>query len=84
MELADQLDGVRQKILAEPRDAFLRYRAGKLYREMGQGKEALVWFETALWINPDHQATHLSLADYYTKRRQLEQAAYHLRRAEGK
>jgi Flp pilus assembly protein TadD len=84
LDQAEQMEQVRRKIQSQPEDASLRYQAGKLSLEIGQEKEALHWFQSVLWIEPDHRPTHLALADYWKNHGQDRRAAYHLRRAEGK
>jgi tetratricopeptide (TPR) repeat protein len=84
LDQAEQMEQVRRKIQSQPEDASLRYQAGKLSLEIGQEKEALHWFQSVLWIEPDDRPTHLALADYWKNHGQDRRAAYHLRRAEGK
>jgi len=84
LEKAEQLRELNERIQSEPSDVSLRYRVGMLTLELGQEKKALDWFQTVLFIDPSHRPTHLALADYWTNHLRPEQAAYHLRRAEGK
>jgi Tfp pilus assembly protein PilF len=84
LEQTEQLDQVRRKIQGQPEDVSLRYQAGKLCLEMDQGTEAVHWFQSALWIDPNHRPTHLALADYWKKHGEPRGAAYHLRKAQGK
>ena len=82
LEKGKQLNRLKEKIQAEPRDPALRYQAGMLALELGREKEATDWFQTVFYIDPGHRATHLALADYWSKHGEPERAAYHLRRAE--
>jgi tetratricopeptide (TPR) repeat protein len=84
LDKVEQLWHLKEKIPNQPEDATLRYQAGMLCLEMGQEKEASDWFQSVFWIDPNHQSTHLALADYWAKHGQSERAAYHRRRAEGK
>jgi tetratricopeptide (TPR) repeat protein len=81
---ADQLFNLKKRIGVEPEDASLRYQAGMLCLNIGQEKEAFSWFESVLWIDPNHRSTHQALAEICKKHGQVERAAYHRRRAEGK
>ena len=84
LEKFERLRELTEKIQAEPGDASLRYQAGIAALESGHDKEAMSWFQTVFFVDPGHRPTHLSLADYWTKHGQPQQAAYHRRRAEGK
>jgi tetratricopeptide (TPR) repeat protein len=84
LEKAKQLNQLKEKIQTEPRDPSLRYQAGMLALDLGRDKEATDWFQTVFYIDPGHRATHLTLADYWSKHGEAGRAAYHLGRAEGK
>jgi tetratricopeptide (TPR) repeat protein len=84
LEKFERLRELTVKIQAEPGDASLRYQAGIVALESGHEKEAMSWFQTVFFVDPGHRPTHLALADYWIKHGQPQQAAYHLRRAEGK
>ena len=75
---------LKERIANQPDDATLRYQAGMLCLEMVLEKQASDWFQSVLWIDPNHRPTHLALADYWAKHGQPQRAAYHRRRAEGK
>jgi tetratricopeptide (TPR) repeat protein len=81
LEKTKQFNQLKGKIQAEPRDPSLRYQAGILALELGHEKDARDWFQTVLYIDPGHRATHLTLADYWSKHGEPERAAYHRRRA---
>jgi len=59
--LAGQL---KEEVEANPDDAQLRNRLGKLYMDSGQHSEALIWFESALVLMPGnlHVRNHLALS----------------------
>jgi tetratricopeptide (TPR) repeat protein len=78
---ADQLFSLKKRIEVEPKDASLRHQAGILCLDIGQEKEAFGWFQSALWIDPNHRRTHQALADYWKKHGQLERAARHRHKA---
>jgi tetratricopeptide (TPR) repeat protein len=79
IEKGRRLNQLNKKIQTEPRDPSLRYQAGMLALELGRDKEASAWFQTVFFIDPGHRATHLALADYWSKHGEPERAAYHRR-----
>jgi tetratricopeptide (TPR) repeat protein len=71
-----------RKIHENSEDVALRYQAGLLCLQRGAEGEAAHWFQTVLYINPDHRPTHQALADYWRQHGNPQRAAYHQRRAE--
>jgi len=53
---------------------------GRLFLEMPMEARALYWFDKALARDPNHQATHRVLAEYYDRAGKPEQAASHRRK----
>jgi tetratricopeptide (TPR) repeat protein len=61
-----------------------RYQIGLLNLELGKPQEADHWFQTVLWIDPNHRPTLQTLANYWEKRGDAARAANLRARAEGK
>ncbi len=68
-KLAEEIKGIRlefsklhEKAEAEPQNADVRCRLGKLARELDRPDLARVWFRAALAINPRHEETLRLLA----------------------
>jgi tetratricopeptide (TPR) repeat protein len=78
MELQMQLVGGTTNALE------MRYQIGLLNLELGKPQEAVHWFQTVLWIDPNHRPTLQTLADYWEKRGDARRAADLRARAEGK
>ncbi len=53
---------------------------GRLFLEMSMEARALYWFDKALARDPNHQATHRVLAEYYDRTGKPDQAASHRHR----
>ena len=53
---------------------------GRLFLEMAMEPRALYWFDKALARDPNHQATHRVLAEYYDRTGKPGEAASHRRR----
>lgn len=62
---------------AEPKDPALRHEMGVLLMRNGQEQQGLRWLDTALRVDPRHQPTHATLADYFERRGQPQEAARH-------
>jgi tetratricopeptide (TPR) repeat protein len=66
-------------------EADLRYQVAVLHLELGhEEKETAHWFQTVLYLDPDHRPTLRALADYWEKHDDPRRAAYYRDRAEGK
>jgi tetratricopeptide (TPR) repeat protein len=59
------LNELTSKIPKEPGNAELRRSAGEVLLRNGQEAEGLRWLRSALAVQPDHAATHQTLAGYY-------------------
>jgi tetratricopeptide (TPR) repeat protein len=79
-----QLNNLKMELLKDANNIELRYQVGILNLEMGKEEEAAHWFQTVLWIDPDHRPTLRALADYWRKHNDSRRAAYYHNRAEGK
>jgi Tfp pilus assembly protein PilF len=51
--------------VSHPENADLRWEAGRILMDQGMLTEGAAWMSTALIYDPDHKATHESLAEYY-------------------
>ena len=60
-----------------PKDPELHSELGTLLRGLGRKELALVWYESALKLDPTHPGTHRALAEYYSEAGDSEQAAQH-------
>jgi tetratricopeptide (TPR) repeat protein len=80
----EQLDKIRQQIQAQPDNVALRDEAATLSLRLEHQQEAGHWLRTALQLDPDHQATHRLLADYFEKLGRADLAVYHRRKSEGR
>jgi tetratricopeptide (TPR) repeat protein len=83
----NQLIELMTKLVREPDKvnlADVRYQLAVLYLELGQEDEAAHWFQTVLYIDPNHQPTLRALAEYWDKHNDPRRAAYYRDRAEGK
>jgi predicted Zn-dependent protease len=65
-----------------PRDADLRWEAGRLLLRNGHDKEGLRWLSSALRLDPVHVKTHQTLTQYYDNKKMADLAAYHRRKSE--
>jgi len=79
-----QLNKLMMDLLKDANNIELRHQVAVLHLEMGKEDEAAHWFQTVLWIDPDHRPTLRALADYWRKHKDSRQAAYYADRAEGK
>src|SRR5207244_9138845 len=79
-----QLNKLMMDLLKDANNIELRYQVANLNLEMGKEEEAAHWFQTVLWIDPDHRPTLRALAAYWRKQKDFRRAAYYLDRAEGK
>jgi tetratricopeptide (TPR) repeat protein len=72
-----RLKQVTVQVQAAPHDPAPRWEAGVIFLRNGQDQDGLSWLASALQQDPNHQPTHLALADYYEKHQQPEAAARH-------
>jgi tetratricopeptide (TPR) repeat protein len=70
-----------------PKSADRAFEVGRLCLVIGNEDRALMWFSSALQLDPGHQATHAALAAYYAKQSDPNAAAraeLHRRRAKAR
>jgi tetratricopeptide (TPR) repeat protein len=60
-----------------PNNPDLRHELGCILLRLGKHQDALHWFRTALQKDPRHRPTHQSLAEFYEKVGDIQQAAHH-------
>ena len=53
------------ELAQRPDDAELRFSIGDTHLRFGNIEDGLMWLNSALEIDPNHVASHLSLADFY-------------------
>lgn len=80
----NRLGAIKKQILTEPGSANLRHEAGAIALGLGREEEALHLLHSVLHLDPNHQATHQLLADYYVKHGDGMRAANHRRKAQEK
>ncbi|MCI0359913.1 MAG: tetratricopeptide repeat protein [Planctomycetaceae bacterium] len=79
-ELTDQhtrLVSVTRRIATEPNNADLRCEAGLILMKQGLLPAGAAWLKSAVQIDPNHQAAHRGLAEFYTRIGQPDQARRH-------
>lgn len=60
-----------------PKDPELHCELGTLLNGLGRKELALVWYESALKLDPHHPGTHRALVQYHTEAGDSEKAAQH-------
>ncbi|MBC7854199.1 MAG: tetratricopeptide repeat protein [Pirellulaceae bacterium] len=65
------------KVAQSPQNAQLRFEQGNLYAEEGQMEEAAAWWNMAARFDPQLQAAHEKLAEYYVSKGDSERAEHH-------
>lgn len=70
------------KIFQAPGNAQLRFEQGNIYLEDGQKDEAAAWWNIAVRFDPQFQAAHEALAEYYASKDDSERADHHRKLAE--
>jgi tetratricopeptide (TPR) repeat protein len=73
----ERISALTRRIASEPHNPDLRAEAGTILVRNGQAIEGLRWLASALQADPQHQATHRALADYYERTGEPAQAASH-------
>ena len=77
----DELEVTLERILREPENAELRYRAGSILLDYGSAEDGAKWLRSALQLEPRLSAAHAKLAQYHASRGESASAQYHLRAA---
>jgi tetratricopeptide (TPR) repeat protein len=79
-KLKEEMAQLMAQLQQAPGDADLRCRIAQLFLRYGE-EEGLRWLQLNLQQHPNHQPSHLALADYYEKQGQPAPAAEHRRQA---
>jgi tetratricopeptide (TPR) repeat protein len=75
---------LKMRILSEPDNADLRYQIALAYLDLGDEDESAHWFQTVLWLDPDHRPTFQALADYWQRKGNLTRANHYRSLGDGK
>jgi predicted Zn-dependent protease len=67
------------EITKRPNNSALQHELGQILLNIGQVEEGLRWLHRILQSHPYHRDTHRTLADYYQRAGEAEQAAHHRR-----
>jgi tetratricopeptide (TPR) repeat protein len=78
--LLKQIAQLRMKLLKEADNLDLRCDIGKLYLQLDE-EEAAHWFQSILYMDPNHRPTCQVLADYWEKHGNPSKAAHFRRKA---
>jgi Tfp pilus assembly protein PilF len=78
-----ELQALQRKVLREPDNPALRHEVGVFFLKLGREEEAGRWLHSVLRLDPEHQATHRVLAEYFAKQGDGRRAAFHRRKAGG-
>jgi tetratricopeptide (TPR) repeat protein len=80
----NRLRELEMEVIKDANNVDLRYQIATLNLEAGNEDEAAHWFQTVLWIDPDHGPTLRALANYWQKSGNSRRARYYAGRAEGR
>lgn len=64
-EQFSRLTTITTELVNHPEKPDLRWEAGRILMDQGMHTEGAAWMSTALIYDPEHRATHESLAEYY-------------------
>jgi tetratricopeptide (TPR) repeat protein len=64
-----RVEEITHQLLKTPRNADLRYEAGKIMMDLGMKKDGAGWLQTAIQIQPDHQLAREALDAYAIENR---------------
>jgi tetratricopeptide (TPR) repeat protein len=70
-----------EQLRTRPDRVDLRYEVGTTLLEYGTASEGVAWLQSVLQRQPDHQPTHVALAEYYESHDAPDLAARHRREA---
>lgn len=56
------------KVSESPEDVELRFQIGNAQLIYGNIEDGILWLQSVLQLNPEHEPTHRLLADYYQKK----------------
>jgi Tfp pilus assembly protein PilF len=74
-----RLHDLTDRLQSRPYDADMRCEVGRLFLRSGEEGQGILWLESALRIDPEHQPSHQTLAEHYEQNGQSDQAAPHRR-----
>lgn len=83
-KLEDELQPLRDALIARPADSNLRSRIGETLVEMGETEAGVNWLLSVLFHDPGHRRTHRLLAEHFEKTGDIKLARKHRAIAEGK
>lgn len=63
-----QMTNIVRRVRVNPENADVRAEAGAMFLKLGMERDAARWFETAVQIDPNHQASRRGLASIAAKR----------------
>jgi tetratricopeptide (TPR) repeat protein len=66
-------------VTQEPDNVAARYEVGRTLLEYDAPQEGAGWLQSVLDLDPEHQASHAALAEYYSRRGNLQLAEQHRR-----
>src|SRR5262249_46658440 len=75
-----RLDELGRQAAAKPQDANLRYEMGMIFLRNGRENDGVAWLQTALQVDPNHDASRQALVDYSKRRRKEHEPAEQPRR----
>lgn len=68
MKDQDRLDDLTRKIHQSPRDVALRCQAAKIFLDVGNEKEGLLWLQSALQEDPNHAEAQRLLREHLNRK----------------
>lgn len=83
-KLEDELQPLRDALIARPEDSNLRSRIGETLVEMGETEAGVNWLLSVLFRDPGHRRTHRLLAEHFEKIGETKLARKHRAIAESK
>lgn len=79
--LVSELQKLRMQLVKESQNLDLRCDIAKLYLQLGNEEEAAHYFQTILFMDPNHRPTCLALADYWEDHGNTSKAAHYRHKA---
>jgi Tfp pilus assembly protein PilF len=73
------MNELTDRLQSRPYDADMRCEIGRLFLRNGEGREGVLWLQSALQVAPDHRPTHQALAEHYEHEGKPDLAAPHRR-----
>ena len=60
----DRIEEIARILVDQPGSAELRYEAGKILMDLGMKDDGAAWLQTALKMQPNHEAARSAIDDY--------------------